>query len=65
MEYSKRDGNDCIFKRFTLDVAKYYDSDEKLVEDFMQDYESYKEKYGDKTSEELQESLLADDSDWI
>ena len=31
----------------------------------MQDYESYKEKYGDKTSEELQESLLADDSDWI
>lgn len=31
----------------------------------MQDYESYQDKYSDKNPEELQESLVADNSDWI
>jgi len=66
-DLKKRSGkkNDCIFKRFTLNVATYYESSEKLVEDLMQDYESYQDKYSDKNPEELQESLVADNSDWI
>jgi len=59
------DENDCIFKRFTLNVGTYYESSEKLVEDLMQDYENYQDKYSDKDLEELQESLEADNSDWI
>ena len=55
----------CIFKRFTLNISKYYDGDEKAVFDFMQDYESYDEKYSAIDQDILIETLPAENSDWI
>ena len=34
-------------KRYVLDVEKFYSSDERQVVDFMEDYESFKDKYSE------------------